>query len=77
MANLLLHTVEQHTHVPDAPLEKREQAAQWAAIKVFVANFIAMSQDAARIPYTTQTTLHGIEQVSPPSPLEVTEHYIE
>jgi hypothetical protein len=72
MADLPPHAFEEHIHVPKVQRAGGDQAAPWAAIEVFVDDFIAMSQDAARIPHTTRAILHGIEQVFPPP--EITGH---
>jgi hypothetical protein len=66
------HAFEEHIQMSDAPPEEKDQTAPWAAIEVFVNDFIAINQGAARIPHTTQTILHGIEQVFLPP--EVTGH---
>jgi hypothetical protein len=65
MADLPPHAFEQHIEMPDVHPGEAAGPAPWAAIEVFVDDFIAMSQDAARIPHTTRAILHGIEQVFP------------
>jgi hypothetical protein len=50
----------------DAPQPSTQDAATpWAAVEVFVDDFIAMSQDVGRIPHLTRSILHGIEEVFP------------
>lgn len=74
MHDMPLHKFEKHIKMPDSPAEPpgTDRSVPWAAIEVFVDDFIAMCQDVERIPHLTRSILQGIEQVFP-SP-EVTGH---
>jgi len=67
--DLPMHKFEKHIKIPvsTTPPHAKEEGADmpWAAIEVFVDNFIAMCQDVPRIEQLTRSILHGIEQVFP------------
>ena len=50
--------------VPRKP-ETKGRTIPWSAIKVFVDDFIAMSQDVPRLGHLTRSILHGVESVFP------------
>ena len=57
---------------PSIPQPAWDRPTPWAAIEVFVDDFIAMQQDVTRMAHTTRSILHGIEQVFPAP--DVTNH---
>lgn len=54
------------------PSDLNNRSTPWAALEVFVDDFIAMCQDVSRIKHFTRAILHGIESVFPTQ--EITGH---
>ncbi|KAL7543039.1 hypothetical protein ACHAXR_012341 [Thalassiosira sp. AJA248-18] len=60
-----MHIFEEHIKVPEPKPTTDKGPIPWAAIEVFVDDFIAMSQDMSRMAHLTRLILHGVEEVFP------------
>ena len=70
MHDLPLHKLEKLIKRPEPQaartgVESDSGAVPWAAIEVFVDDFMAMCQDVPRIEHLTRSILHGVEEVFP------------
>ena len=68
MADLPVHKFEQHIRRPSATEvdDIGRDAVPWAAIEVFVDDFMVMAQDKSRLEHLSRSVLHAVEQVFPP-----------
>lgn len=59
------HLIKRPTPDLNQPTKDASSAIPWAAIEVFVDDFVAMCQDVPRLEHLTRSILHGVEQVFP------------